>query len=80
MCLKRKERKDRPDFDRSKQVCNFKVLKLKLQLNGFDKITTFRAYVQACTVRILVDSRPRFPVTLGHSVDGFDCAKLMIYS
>ena len=47
MCLKRKGRKDRPDFDRAEQVCNFKVLKFKLQLNGFDKNTTFRAYVQA---------------------------------
>ena len=51
VCLKRKERKDGPDFDRSEQVCNFKVVKLKLQLNGFDKITTFRTYVQACTER-----------------------------
>ena len=44
-------KKDQPNFDRSEEVCNFRWPNLKIQTNGFNKITNFRADMQACSRR-----------------------------
>ena len=51
VCLKVDTKKEQRNFDRYEQVCNFRWPNLKIQTNGFDKITTLRVNMQACSQR-----------------------------